>query len=563
MNTHLPRMIFVAGMHRSGTSALTRVLNLAGAALPEALLPGAAGNVVGHWEPADVVALNDEILASMGLGWTSATRLPARWFDSQEAEFFTQKAAEVLRRNLQPIQTAVIKDPRLCRLLPLWIEAARRAGWTPNVVLMVRNPLEFAASLKARDRFNTTRTLMIGLRYLLDAEYGSREVPRAFVTYDSLLGEWRSTLQRLGERLDLVWPHLTDKTAVEIDEFLSDGLRHHKLGSVTGDATSPLHTMTDAVFGAFKSAAETNDLDQDRLNEQAARLAAAEDLLGPLTAFWETEWEKANALAVKLSAQKHDISNELSVQSSRLAEKERTHAEAEQTISSLADELQGLKEALARANAETLALREQGAEQERARAAAELSLSSLSGELAQARTAKAEAEAESARLKDRIGAMAGQLAEREQVNRSLDASIEDYGALLQELEKRLGAVFRKTDSLEATIGTLKADNAALDTKLQSAEQAIESGKLQLAALCVTTRAKGLFPAGELFDEAAYRARNPDVDMAIKNQKCPSAFIHWVEWGIGEDRPGFFNPVSRQELIENAKQVRSNRVKIVI
>ena len=42
-------------MHRSGTSALTRALSLAGFALPRRLLSGTEDNLEGFWEPSCVV----------------------------------------------------------------------------------------------------------------------------------------------------------------------------------------------------------------------------------------------------------------------------------------------------------------------------------------------------------------------------------------------------------------------------------------------------------------------------------------------------------------------------
>ncbi len=47
--------IVVAGMHRSGTSAIVRVLNLLGVDLPAALYPARPDNPVGYWEPLQVV----------------------------------------------------------------------------------------------------------------------------------------------------------------------------------------------------------------------------------------------------------------------------------------------------------------------------------------------------------------------------------------------------------------------------------------------------------------------------------------------------------------------------
>lgn len=51
--------ILISGMHRSGTSALTRILNLLGTELGNDLLPPHADNPHGYWESGAAVALND------------------------------------------------------------------------------------------------------------------------------------------------------------------------------------------------------------------------------------------------------------------------------------------------------------------------------------------------------------------------------------------------------------------------------------------------------------------------------------------------------------------------
>src|SRR5215469_14980748 len=68
---HPRQAILVLGMHRSGTSALSRVLNLLGARLPSNLIPvePGVGNDAGHWESADFVVIHDGVLESNGSSW--------------------------------------------------------------------------------------------------------------------------------------------------------------------------------------------------------------------------------------------------------------------------------------------------------------------------------------------------------------------------------------------------------------------------------------------------------------------------------------------------------------
>ena len=89
--------ILVLGMHRSGTSAVTRVINLLGADLPSNLMPAVAGaNEPGFWESMDVYRLNDEILASVGSSWDDWRRFDPAWMRSAEKDRFKVRALAIL-----------------------------------------------------------------------------------------------------------------------------------------------------------------------------------------------------------------------------------------------------------------------------------------------------------------------------------------------------------------------------------------------------------------------------------------------------------------------------------
>jgi hypothetical protein len=75
------RALIVVGMHRSGTSALTRVVNLLGAALPSQLLQldpdtPLETNELGFWEGFEANTLNNEFLASIGSSWDDTAWIP-------------------------------------------------------------------------------------------------------------------------------------------------------------------------------------------------------------------------------------------------------------------------------------------------------------------------------------------------------------------------------------------------------------------------------------------------------------------------------------------------------
>ena len=70
------KAFLVLGMHRSGTSAVARLLNLAGAAISERLMAPQADNPKGFWESLPITDLHDQALARMGLAWDHIERVP-------------------------------------------------------------------------------------------------------------------------------------------------------------------------------------------------------------------------------------------------------------------------------------------------------------------------------------------------------------------------------------------------------------------------------------------------------------------------------------------------------
>ena len=91
-------LIFVLGMGRSGTSAITRVLSLCGGSLPSRLLGANEGNPTGHWEPLDGLNLNEAFLRRFGSNWYDP-RLDERSgfaLDSSEGRVFVNRIAMFL-----------------------------------------------------------------------------------------------------------------------------------------------------------------------------------------------------------------------------------------------------------------------------------------------------------------------------------------------------------------------------------------------------------------------------------------------------------------------------------
>ena len=269
--------LLVLGMHRSGTSALTRVLGLCGAALPRH--SGGAyheSNPLGHWEPPRLVDAHDRFLTEAGTAWDAILDYPKSLFTTDLAATCRTRLAEIVRSEYGDAPLFVLKDPRLSRLLPLWRPVFDTLAATPCAVIMVRNPLEVASSLQRRDRWDEYRALLVWLRYLLSAERDTRHMARCFIRYEDLMSDWRAVVTTISTQLDIVLPNHSLVAAGEIDRFLRPELRHHQRPTAELAYRGDIPDCVKEAYRCFCLAAEAGTVDSAALNRIAAALDGAE-----------------------------------------------------------------------------------------------------------------------------------------------------------------------------------------------------------------------------------------------------------------------------------------------
>ena len=160
--------LIVLGMHRSGTSALAGVLGHLGAALPQDLMAPSDMNAKGFFESNRITGLNDRLLAQAGFTWWDPRRFPAAWFDTPEAATLLDEAVEVLRADYGDAALFVMKDPRICRLLPFWTAALDRFGAQVRIVHTHRAAWDVAASLARWAEYEPEFGLVLWSRHVLD-----------------------------------------------------------------------------------------------------------------------------------------------------------------------------------------------------------------------------------------------------------------------------------------------------------------------------------------------------------------------------------------------------------
>ncbi|QLL09930.1 sulfotransferase family protein [Mycobacterium vicinigordonae] len=252
-------------MNRSGTSALTRVLSLCGAALPTGLVGANAGNPRGYWEPFESHRVNYTILRRHGSEWFDPTmRLQEKgaFEPAERAAYITE--IEAYLRTLPVAPVVVLKDLNITALSELWFEAARLAGLNVAVVIAVRHPQEVAASLAALNRTSPELASALWLKGNLLAERTTRTMPRVFVDYSCLLENWRREVKRISTALQL---DLDSRDAEAIEGFLEPSLHRQRQREGGGPVAEPFGTdWVSVVHQAVSAAALDESWEQDSLD---------------------------------------------------------------------------------------------------------------------------------------------------------------------------------------------------------------------------------------------------------------------------------------------------------
>ena len=217
--------IAITGMHRSGTSMITRALHDSGLHLigsgAEELIDAAEDNPEGFWENKAIVACNDELLEATGGSWDNPPDLPPQAVDDPRVAHIADASTAAIAA-LSEHDHWGFKDPRTCLTAAYWLDLVPDLRF----IVCVRHPLEVALSLKRRNQNSYSLGLALWERYyatVLDV----LPPDRVLVThYDTFFADPEGEIARL-----CAFAGLTPAPPrVRTD------LRHHTIGVGLADA---------------------------------------------------------------------------------------------------------------------------------------------------------------------------------------------------------------------------------------------------------------------------------------------------------------------------------------
>lgn len=242
-------LIIVLGMHRSGTSATAGLLSLLDINVGKNLLPQNEFNLKGYFEPKSIVEANDSILKSLDSNWNDVSKLD---IESVNSYYSKEYLISILAKEFTPdVSAKLIKDPRLCKTLPLWKAAfAEYETNSPHYIVTLRHPDEVIHSLKHRDNMSTNHAALLYISYLLDAELNTRGEHRHLLCYNELIENTLSAVNKVGDFLRK--PLLDDTNDELINTFISSDLNHYKENKIKNKETPPSLELARQLFKIFK-----------------------------------------------------------------------------------------------------------------------------------------------------------------------------------------------------------------------------------------------------------------------------------------------------------------------
>ena len=289
-------------MHRSGTSAITRGLEVLGVELGSSLMPGIAGNnEKGFFEDLDVYNLNNEILQALGHTWHTWSPLTVGELTGAATRQFRLRAVELLRAKTAGIATFGLKDPRIARLLPFWQTVFEHLNADVRYVIAIRNPLSVARSLAKRDAIAPTQSHYLWLEHALTAITFSDGCERVVVDFDQLMADPGLALSRIGRRIG----HTLDINDARFEEyakhFLETSLRHSHFKSHDLDLEATLPAAVAEFYRALLAIATgQNHLEDTGFSALLRKLGEHAQLLHPALRAWQAAEQRADAVAESL-----------------------------------------------------------------------------------------------------------------------------------------------------------------------------------------------------------------------------------------------------------------------
>ena len=460
-------IVFVLGMHRSGTSLCSHILSALGVDMVDDIGVN-RGNERGHWERWEIVEFHDRILALFNRDYNGRFHdfaLPVAWWADPRVAMIRREIVAFLEGRMGEGYFG-FKDPRTVRLMPVWHQILRELKLEPKVVLCLRNPAQVARSLHARDGLDAAMGEYRWLVYMMDFFRFTHGLDFCVVDYEGWFDSPDTNIEKLQKFLDLPWPQSESDLALVLSDLIDRNLRHD--GSAHRDPSLPL------VRTLYKLASRPGqDVARDQISYIVSQFVSFQQLQKPflrtfeevaqvatvLQAAVETAEHRANASEARLA----DAENETTALRGLVAKAEQEAAERGIAAAAMEAEVETLRDALAQAERE-------GQEHAATAEAVQAEVMTLRDALSQAERVGREHAATAEAMQAEVMTLRDALAQAERVGREYAATAEATQAEVIALRDALSQAERVGREHTATAEAVQAEVMRLRDALAQAER---------------------------------------------------------------------------------------------
>lgn len=249
---------------------MARSLRVLGVQLGDNLFPAGFDNPRGFWEDADVLALNQALLARLGAAYDSLSPIvPTRLDWAPIAPLFEEAVGLINQKTSGRERVFGFKDPRLSRLLWFWRPVLAQCRCDVSYVIALRHPRDVARSLACRNGFAAEKSHLLWLVHVVGCLSGTAGCARLLVNYDELMDHPEEELRRVAKTLGLP----LDQGALRdfADGFLDRALRHHRTEPGASAAEPALTPLLHEVYNTLAACSTTGLLVGNVLVDETRR----------------------------------------------------------------------------------------------------------------------------------------------------------------------------------------------------------------------------------------------------------------------------------------------------
>jgi hypothetical protein len=226
-------IVFVLGMHRSGTSLCSHILSALGVDMADKI-PGPGNpaptpdNPRGHWERWEIVEFHDRILHLFNRNYFGRFHdfaLPVAWWADPRVAQIKRELTAFLEQRIGHGYFG-FKDPRTVRLMPVWHQIIDELKLAPKIVLCLRNPAQAARSLNVRDGLDPEIGEFRWLVYMIDFFRFAANLDFCTLEYEAWFSDPAANVEKLQKFLDLPWQQSEADLVLLLSGIIDPAARH-------------------------------------------------------------------------------------------------------------------------------------------------------------------------------------------------------------------------------------------------------------------------------------------------------------------------------------------------